>query len=81
MTTENYELFIMPGCPFCHRVLDYMGEHGIELPLRDITQDRDAESRLIEVGGKRQVTCLFIDGRAPLIGRLRLPSTAWELEG
>ena len=27
MTTENYELFIMPGCPFCHRVLDYMGEH------------------------------------------------------
>ena len=41
MTTDNYELFIMPGCPFCHRVLDYMGEHGIELPLRDITQDRD----------------------------------------
>lgn len=62
MTTENYELFIMPGCPFCHRVLDYMGEHGIELPLRDITQDREAESRLIKVGGKRQVPCLFIDG-------------------
>ena len=32
MTTENYELFIMPGCPFCHRVLDYMGEHVSSFP-------------------------------------------------
>ncbi len=63
MATRSYELYIMPSCPFCHRVLDYMDTHGIDIPLRDITSDKEAESTLIRVGGKRQVPCLFIDGK------------------
>ena len=37
--------------------------HAIEIPLSDITNDPEAVEKLIEVGGKRQVPCLFIDGK------------------
>lgn len=56
------ELYYKQSCPFCHKVMNFMEEHGIELPLFDIYADEAAMKRLIEVGGKRQVPCLFIDG-------------------
>lgn len=37
--------------------------HAIEIPLSDITSNLEAAEKLIEVGGKRQVPCLFIDGK------------------
>ena len=61
----RYELFIMPACPYCQKVLRYMERRGIEMPLRDVTSDPDAREELVRVGGKSQVPCLFIDG-APL---------------
>lgn len=60
-----YELFIMPTCPYCRKVLLYMEKNGIELPQRDITADPKARATLEQVGGKVQVPCLFIDG-APM---------------
>ncbi len=62
MAETSYELYIMPGCPYCRRVTTWLDEHGINIPLKDITTDHDAEQTLIAVGGKRQVPCLFIDG-------------------
>ena len=59
------ELFIRDDCPYCHRVLNYMRSHDIELVTYDINYDANAVKRLVEVGGKRQVPCLFIDG-APM---------------
>ncbi|WP_019239663.1 MULTISPECIES: glutaredoxin family protein [Enorma] len=61
----TYELYIMPTCPYCRKVLLYMSQHDIELPLRDITADTEARATLERVGGKAQVPCLFIDG-APM---------------
>lgn len=55
-------LYYKPTCPFCAKVLDFMEEDGIELPLRNILADDAALKTLIEVGGKKQVPCLFIDG-------------------
>ena len=40
-----------------------MAVHAIEIPLSDITSNPEAAEKLIEVGGKRQVPCLFIDGK------------------
>lgn len=62
----NYELalYYRPTCPFCIKVLDFMDRQGVTIPLIDISQDRDAAATLIEVGGKQQVPCLFIDGKA-----------------
>ena len=55
-------LYYKPTCPFCAKVLDFMEEDGIELPLRNILTDDAALKTLIEVGGKKRVPCLFIDG-------------------
>lgn len=59
---RNYTLFYKPTCPFCKKVLNYMDEQGIDLPLRDVSTDADARDELLSVGGKTQVPCLFIDG-------------------
>ena len=56
--TPRYELFIMPACPYCQKVLRFMERRGI-------TSDPGAREELVRVGGKPQVPCLFIDG-APL---------------
>lgn len=60
-----YELFVMPTCPFCLKVTSYMDSKGITLPIFDITRDQIARQRLLSVGGKTQVPCLFVDG-APM---------------
>ena len=61
--SQARELYIMPGCPFCRKVLSYMERQGIEIPLRDITANPSDRSTLQNVGGKVQVPCLFIDGK------------------
>lgn len=33
------------------------------IPERNISTDTEAEQALIAIGGKRQVPCLFIDGK------------------
>ena len=63
MDQPSYELFIMPTCPFCVKVLSFMKSKGIEIPLRDTTTDPNARQKLLDVGGKTQVPCLFIDGK------------------
>lgn len=59
---QNLELYIMSGCPFCRKVLNFMQQNDIVLPLHDITVDPSARETLVSVGGKVQVPCLFIDG-------------------
>lgn len=56
-------LYIRKTCPYCQKVLAFMEEDGIELPLRDLNEDPGASATLLEVGGKVQVPCLFIDGK------------------
>ena len=59
----SYELFVMTGCPFCRKVTSYMDEHGIKIPLRNVSEDPAAREELERVGGKVQAPCLFIDGK------------------
>jgi glutaredoxin len=62
--TSQLELYYMPTCPYCRKVLSFMRANDINLPLHDITTDASAERQLVDVGGKRQVPCLFIKGEA-----------------
>lgn len=58
------ELFYKETCPYCHRVMDFMKDKGISgVELLDIESDAAIKNRLVEVGGKGQVPCLFIDGK------------------
>ena len=62
-TTHELELFMKPTCPYCIKVMNFMDENTITIPLRDIVADESAAETLVAVGGKRQVPCLFIDGK------------------
>ena len=59
------ELYYKAECPFCQKVLNYMMDNcqikGVELV--DIKEGNNNED-LIKRGGKDQVPCLFIDGKA-----------------
>lgn len=58
-------LYKKDTCPFCLKVTDFARRRGIQLETRDVAKDPEALRELVEVGGKRQVPCLFVDG-APL---------------
>lgn len=60
---KDLVLYVRPGCPYCQRVFSFMRESGLEIPLRDISQDPSAREELERHGGKVQVPCLFIDGQ------------------
>ena len=58
------ELFKRDSCPYCVKVMMLVDEMGVggQIEYCDISRDADARRRLLEVGGKQQVPCLFIDG-------------------
>lgn len=56
-------LYYYPTCPYCRKVTRFIEKNNLtEIKLKNINKDQKAEKKLIEVGGKRQVPCLFIDG-------------------
>ncbi len=59
------ELFKRDTCPYCVKVQMFIEELGVEdqITQLDISKDPAARKRLVEVGGKQQVPCLFIDGK------------------
>lgn len=66
MENSQYTLYVKAGCPFCAKVLNFMDEHDIVLPIMDISLElyKDGYDKLINLGGKYQVPCLDIDGKA-----------------
>jgi glutaredoxin len=59
----DLELFKKDRCPFCQRVFRTLERLEVPVRLRDIRQDPDALKQLVEVGGKKQVPCLFVNGK------------------
>lgn len=59
------ELFKRDSCPYCVKVQMFIEELGVEDQIEqlDISKDAAARKRLVKVGGKQQVPCLFIDGK------------------
>lgn len=62
-TNHELELYVMTGCPYCMKVKRFLADNGVTIPERNTLTDAEAEQALITVGGKRQVPCLFIDGK------------------
>lgn len=56
-------LYYMPTCPFCQKVMLFMKKNDIEVPLKDINVGSNRQE-LMTIGGKTQVPCLVIDGKA-----------------
>ncbi len=60
---ENHVLYYRKSCPFCQKVLHFMNKYNINLDKRETTEPGNQDD-LIRIGGKKQVPCLVIDGRA-----------------
>ena len=52
-----YELFVMPGCPYCRKVMNFMEENSVEHKVRDVSIS-DNHDELMQLGGKYQVPFL-----------------------
>ena len=57
------KLYYFPSCPFCQKVLNYLDDKDFEIEFKNIREDKEAKKELVEIGGKNQVPCLFIDGK------------------
>ncbi|SMD05825.1 Glutaredoxin [Desulfocicer vacuolatum DSM 3385] len=58
------KLYMTPTCPYCRKVLDFMKQNDITIPLADRDFSPENRQALIDIGGKPQVPCLIIDGTA-----------------
>lgn len=61
MYFDNMVLYYKPTCPFCHKVLAFMEQEDIAMPMRD-TLEPGVKDDLIRIAGKGQVPCLIVDG-------------------
>lgn len=57
------ELHKRDTCPYCQRVMAVIDQLGSPVEMHDIERNPADLERLVSVGGKRQVPCLFIDGQ------------------
>ena len=54
----------MHHCSYCQKVKKFMADNKIVLPLKEINEPPENREELIKIGGKGQVPCLVIDGKA-----------------
>lgn len=63
LISEEFQLYIKKECPYCKDVISFLNHKGITVTYLDL-EDPLNEKALIEVGGKKQVPCLMINGKA-----------------
>lgn len=60
----NLILYYSLNCPYCLRVMDYLSKLNKSVEIKDISDSMEAKEELRVIGGKAQVPCLTIDGKA-----------------
>ena len=62
--TPALTLYHFAGCPYCQRVRDFLSNKGITVSMKDTRENPVFRDELIKIGGKPQVPCLVINGKA-----------------
>ena len=57
-------LYYSPTCPYSRKVLNFMQQNNIKIPLKNRDENPANRQELIRLGGLPQVPCLVIDGKA-----------------
>ncbi len=57
-------LYHKPNCPYCKKVISYLEKIHKTIPMVDLQKHPEKKSDLIRIGGKMQVPCLIIQGKA-----------------
>lgn len=61
---KHLTLYYFESCPYCQKVLHFLKNYSFETELKDIRKDPSARDELVKIGGKQQVPCLVVDGKA-----------------
>ena len=61
---EELTLYHFMGCPYCGRVRDFLATEKMTVPMKDIHANPAYRDELVKIGGKAQVPCLVINGKA-----------------
>lgn len=61
---QQLTLYHYDGCAYCSKVKNFMAQSGISIPMKDTHANNVYREELIKIGGKSQVPCLVIDGKA-----------------
>lgn len=57
-------LYSRSTCPYCQKVTNYLKSINKKISTKDIGKDSSAAKDLVRIGGKKQVPCLVINGKA-----------------
>lgn len=64
ISASDLELYVLPQCPYCHKVQQYIEKKNIQgIQIKNI-QDPKNKEELISIGGKKQVPCLVHNKQA-----------------
>lgn len=55
-------LFYRSTCGYCRKVLHYLDQNNISIPLKNVSENSGTREELITIAGKTQVPCLVING-------------------
>ena len=55
-------LYYFDTCKYCQKVLAFMNQESIQIPVKDIVGDANNMKELLERTGRYRVPCLFING-------------------
>ncbi len=61
---QELTLYHFNGCPYCAKVRNYLAKEKITIPMKDILENPGFRDELLKIGGKTQVPCLVINGKA-----------------
>ncbi len=62
--TYQVTLYYTPQCPYSQKVLSYLKNSKIDIPMKNVKIDNPARKELEEQGGYLVVPCLIVNGQA-----------------
>ncbi|GAB5411723.1 MAG: glutathione S-transferase N-terminal domain-containing protein [Chlamydiales bacterium] len=62
--SEQLVLYYMPSCPYCKPVVAKIKREKLPVTLKNVSSNSAYHKELIAKGGKAQVPCLLVNGRA-----------------
>lgn len=56
-------LFIKPYCPWCHKAMHWLDDHGIEYEKLDVIGDGAAFEEMVRLSGQELAPVIEVDGK------------------
>jgi glutaredoxin len=56
-------LFIKPWCPWCHKAMHWLDEHGVKYETLDVIADAEAFDEMVGLSGQELAPVIDVDGK------------------